>query len=406
MSRRVCVLGAGNSAHTVAGLAARLPDWEVHVYAPRKDRAELWRAGIGRGGIDVCYGADDDHLVVHGVPDRVSKHAEEVVPGCEVLVLCLPAEAYDENVQAAAPYVDPGAMIGTICAANGFDWCVDAAMAAVGRAPDSYGVFSLQNLPWACRVSDYGKAIDAMGTKPFMEITARPGDRVGQIGADMGDLIRVPCPEEAGGFLGFGLSNIAQIIHPCVMYGNFRDWDGETPYERVPLFYEEMSDFTADTMTAVSDEIAALRANLEERVPGLDLSVVRHILPWCLRAYGKYIVDATNLRTRFATNKAYVGLTCPHREVDGGFVPDFGTRYITEDVPFNLLAVRGVAELAGVETPTILRVLEWAQGVMGKQYLVDGEVRGRDIDRSFAPQRFGFTTLEEIPELAALLARA
>ena len=62
MMNRACVLGAGNSAHVTAGLIASLPDWECTVYAPRKDRAELWREGIARGGIRVGYGADDDHL--------------------------------------------------------------------------------------------------------------------------------------------------------------------------------------------------------------------------------------------------------------------------------------------------------------------------------------------------------
>ncbi len=400
MTRRACVLGAGNSAHTVAGLVAALPDWECHVFAPRKDRAELWRDGIARGGIHVCYGADDDHLVIRGRPVAVSKEAKDVVPGCEVLILCLPAMAYDDHLRAVAPYVDQGAWIGTICAANGFDWCVDEAMAAVGRAPDSYRVFSLQNLPWACRVNDYGVEIDVMGTKPFMEITSRPIGQVEEIGEIMGRLVRVPMPHEPGGFLGFGLSNIAQIIHPCVMHGNFFDWDGETPYAEPPLFYEGMSQAIADSMYTVSDEIAALKTVLEGEIAGLDLSVVRHIFPWCLRAYEKYIDDDSTLRTRFATNRAYRGLTCPMKEVEGGYLPDFTSRYVSEDVPYNLLAVKGVAELAGVDTPQIDTVLTWAQGAMDKEYLVDGKVCGRDLPYTFAPQRFGFASLSDIPELA------
>lgn len=100
--------------------------------------------------------------------------------------------------------------------------------------------------------------------------------------------------------------------------------------------------------------------------------MVRHIFPWCLRAYAKYIDDDSTLRTRFATNRAYVGLTCPMKEV---------------------------AELAGVETPQIDTVLTWAQGAMGKEYLMDGKVCGADLPHTFAPQRFGFTRLQDIPEL-------
>jgi NAD/NADP octopine/nopaline dehydrogenase, alpha-helical domain len=401
MTYRACVLGAGNSAHVTAGLVASLPDWECHVYAPRKDRAELWRAGIERGGIRVCYGHDDDNLVVQGSPVKVSKQAADVIPGCSVLILCLPAQAFEENLRAAAPYVDVGAAIGTICASNGFDWCVDDAMARAGRSPGSYTVFALQNLPWACRVSEYGVAADVLGTKPFMELVGRPASALPDLSEVLGRLLRLPCPPVASGFLGVGLSNMTQVIHPAVMYDNFGDWDGETPYDEVPLFYQGLSDKAADNMSQVSDEILAVRAALEKHAPSLDLSVVHHVWDWCLRAYEKYITDDSTLRTRFSSNRAYVGLTCPmHPAPDqDGFIPDFEARYLTEDVPHNLVPLKGVALLADVKTPTVDRLLVWCQQVMGKKYLVDGALDGPDLADTFAPQRYGFRTLDDLPEI-------
>ena len=242
-----------------------------------------------------------------------------------------------------------------------------------------------------------------MGTKPFMELCARPAHGAQQISTTLEQLIRVPCPPVDGGFLGMGLSNLCQVIHPAVMHGNFYDWDGHTPYKQAPLFYQGMSEMAADNMYRVSDEIGAVRAHLERHHPGLDLSMVRHIFEWTLRAYGKYITDSTNLRTRFSSNKAYAGLTCPMLPAPGGagLVPDFGARYLSEDIPYNLLSVRGLAQLCGVATPTINLLLRWAQRVMGKQYLMEGEVAGADVSHSFAPQRFGFTRLDQIPELAS-----
>ncbi len=400
MKKKACVLGAGNSAHATAGLIANLTDWECHVYAPRKDRAELWRKGIERGGIEVCYGPDDGNVVIQGAPTGVSRYAKQVVPGCQILIMCLPAQAYEDNIRDVAPYVDDGAVIGTICASNGFDWCIDAAMEKVGRSPDSYGVFALQNLPWACRVIEYGERVSVMGTKPFMEIAGRPESRLKEIADTMTELIRVKCPPVSGGFIGVGLSNLCQVIHPCVMHDNFKDWDGKTPYEDEPLFYQGLSDEAADNMYKVSDEIMEIRTELEKRYPGLDLSVVYHIFEWTLRAYGKYIEDDSTLRTRFSTNKAYVGLTCPMLPAPGsGFVPDFEARYLAEDVPYNLVPVKGVAELCGIATPTIDMLLQWSQKALGKEYIVDGKLCGKDLHETFAPQRFGFTRLEDIPEL-------
>ncbi len=402
MMKTACVLGAGNSAHATAALISSLPDWSCHVYAPRKDRAELWRQGISRGGILAKYGPDDGNARVQGTPDKVSKHPEEVIPGCQVLIMCLPAQAFEENARDAAPFVDEGAMIGTICATNGFDWCVDAAMARVGRARDSYGVFALQNLPWACRADDYGYSVEVLGAKPFMEITARPDARLPEIADIMSRLIRIKCPPVPGGFLGIGLSNLCQVIHPAVMYGNFASWDGRTPFETPPLFYQGLDEPTAEMMDQVSNEILSLCAVLKERYPSLDLSVVHHIFPWCMRAYGKYIDDDSTLLSRFATNRAYTGLTCPMLPVEGGYVPDFSSRYLSEDVPYNLVAVLGLAKLCQVPVPTIERVVEWAQGALGQEFLADGELRGKDLALSFAPQKFGFEKLEDIPELAEL----
>ena len=80
-------------------------------------------------------------------------------------------------------------------------------------------------------------------------------------------------------------------------------------------------------------------------------------------------------------------------------LPDFSARYLSEDVPHNMVPVKGLAELCGVQTPTIDQLLEWCQRVMGKEYLVNGKLTGNDVAETFAPQRYGFTTLEAIPEL-------
>ena len=63
------------------------------------------------------------------------------------------------------------------------------------------------------------------------------------------------------------------------------------------------------------------------------------------------------------------------------------------------MVVRGLAELCGVATPTYDKILTWCQKVLGKQYLVDGKVAGNNVNETFAPQRFGFERLEDIPEI-------
>ena len=59
---------------------------------------------------------------------------------------------------------------------------------------------------------------------------------------------------------------------------------------------------------------------------------------------------------------------------DHSFVPDFAHRYLTEDVPYGLVVIRGIAEIVQVDTPTIDKLLLWAQEKLGKEYLVGSKL--------------------------------
>ena len=124
---------------------------------------------------------------------------------------------------------------------------------------------------------------------------------------------------------------------------------------------------------------------------------VTHLYDLLVKFYSHEISDTTNLRSCFRTNAAYQGLKHPMKETsDGSFVPDFCHRYLTEDVPYGLAVIRGIAEIVQVETPTIDKVLLWAQERAGKEYLVGSKLQGKDVTTTRAPQRYGLTTLDAI----------
>lgn len=391
-----CVVGAGNAAHVAAALIAALPGWRCRVYAPRKDRARRWREGLAQGGVEVHTRLAAGEARRRGTPERVSKRAEAVIPGCQILLLCLPAHAIDEHLQAIAPHIDAGALVGSLGGSSGVDWCVDAAMAAVGRGPESYGVFSLVNLPWVCRIAEYGRRVEVKAVKGPMALAVRPSARRAEVTALLDRIIGSPCTQATGGFLEVGLANICQVIHPFIMYDNFADWDGRTPWAEVPLFYQGLSPRAAGLIERASDELIAVRDALTAHLVGLDLRAVRHVRDWLPWAYGGLIADGRTLHTSFVSNAAYAGLRCPMRRVPGGFVPDFTHRYLAEDVPCNLVALRGLAQMCGVATPTIDEVLSWAQRVLGLRLLEGGRLCEDDLAATLAPQRFGLWRPEDL----------
>lgn len=394
---QITICGGGNAAHVLAGLLATHPDWAVNVYAPYADEAQRWREGIAaRDGIVVLTPGE----TVVGRPTQISKDAADVVPGSQLVLLALPAFAHALTLRDIASYLDDSAWIGALPARGGFDWC--AADVLGGRGADgqegrdelSCAVFGLQTLPWACRLTTYGQEVEILGTKATVDLAAQPASLAGEIAELLGEPFGLQL-EPVAGFLSLTLANTGQLIHPGIMYGLFHDWDGRS-YDEAPFFYQGVDAERAGILQRLSDEIQATRLELEHRYPDLDLSAVRPLDQWARRSYASDIADPSTLQSCFTTNRSYAGLRAPMQTTEEGLIPDFKARYLAEDVPFGLAVTRGIAELAGVDTSMMDAVITWSQDGLGKEYLVDGKLQGRDVPETRAPQCYGFRDLDQI----------
>ncbi len=214
--------------------------------------------------------------------------------------------------------------------------------------------------------------------------------------------------DPASDFLNLTLGNTGQLIHPGILYGRFRDWDGSLLAD-APLFYQGVDGKTADTLEAMSAEIQELRHNLQAHFPSQDLSAVRPLGEWLQRSYPDDILDFSCLQAMFNNNRSYAGLRVPvrpdtHGSQSSGVQPDFQSRYLSEDIPYGLIPTRGIAELAEVETPVIDQVILWAQDKLDQEYLVNGRLRGRHLESTRAPQRYGLHSLEQFIDRVGLAA--
>ena len=385
---QITICGGGNAAHTLAGILAAQPANRVNVYLSLQAELIQWKEGIqAQGGIVVRRGQSQ----IIGRPERISAEPADAVPGAQLILLALPAFAHESVLQEITPYLDQGAWIGALPARGCFDLC---ARMVLGERYAEMVIFGLQTLPWACRVQRYGREAIILGTKASVDLAARPAERGGEMASILGNLLNLDL-KSISSFLSLTLAGTGQLIHPGIMYGLFHHWDGE-PFVEAPLFYQGIDASTADFLQALSDEVQSIRRRLVEITPDLDLSAVRPLAEWLRHSYENDIADRSSLQAALVTNRGYAGLKAPMRSQDGGLYPDFQARYLSEDVPYALVATRGIAELAGVPTPTMERVITWAQDKLGKEYLVAGSLRGRDVSDSRAPQRFGIDTLENL----------
>ncbi|XP_060079252.1 octopine dehydrogenase [Ylistrum balloti] len=394
MTIKVCVCGGGNGAHTLSGLAASRDGVEVRVLTLFADEAERWTKALGGDELTVIVNEKDGTKTeVKSRPKVITKDPVVAISGADVVVLTVPAFAHEGYFQAMAPHVQDSALIVGLPSQAGFEFqCRDI----LGDKAAAVSMMSFETLPWACRIKEFGKKVEVLGTKSVLAAslikgTAETVDPLSTLqmlhGAE-------PVFRLAKHFLEMLIMSYS-FVHPAILYGRWGTWDGK-PVAEAPLFYQGIDQATADMLTACSDECKEVANAIMAACPGNDLSDVKDIYQWYLEYYHEDIQDDKDLYHAITTNKSYKGLVHPVKAEDGGVVPDFGNRYLTEDIPMGMIVFKGVAIAAGVPIPKNDKLIMWAQEKIGKEYLVDGALTGKDVATTRCPQRYGFNTLNAI----------
>ncbi len=199
---KIVICGAGNAAQTLIPLLASDPQHHVIVYAPLADEAERMNAAMLDTGLEATFAPGPTR---RGKPHLITADPAAAGPGAELVLLALPAFAHGEILSALAPHLPHTAWIGALPARGGFDWQVRTLM------PDHRGIiFGLQTLPWACRIQDWGRRVEVLGTKAQVDLAAWPAAQgsgvIATVAATVGEMIHVPL-NPISHFLALTLAN-------------------------------------------------------------------------------------------------------------------------------------------------------------------------------------------------------
>ena len=393
---KILICGGGNGAHTLAATASAKPNITVNVLTLYADEAERWSKALGDDSllIDVTNN-DGSKCELRGKPACITKDPAIAMAGVDAVFFVVPAFAHRQYFLAIDPHLEPNTVIVGMPGQAGFEF---QTLNCFRELTSKCAVISLESLPWACRILEFGKKVQILGYKETLgsSLIAGHGDYKIKPPRALAQHVlgKLPVLKRTNNYIAVNLM-AKSLIHPPLMYGRWKDWDGK-PLAEAPLFYQGVDDLQADLLSKVSDEVVATATAIHEQRNELDMSEVIHIFDWYTIYYKDQVSDITNLKTCMVTNKAYNGLLHPMKKVEGGVVPDFTYRYTSEDVPYGLVIIKGISECAGVNTPTIDMIIEWAQQKLGKEYVVDGKLKGKDVEESRAPQAYGFTTLEDL----------
>ena len=400
----ITICGCGNGAHACAALMS-LKGHRVNVFSPLEDEISSFQNAYSEnGGLTMRFGAgllsgldalDEGALAqIETYEDlrleKISSNPQEVIPQASLIFVIVPAFAHKNILKSIAPHLSRDSLLVFLPSRGGLE------LELKSIVPEAR-VMAFQTLPWATRIHKFGKEILISARKNSILAAARPMDLSELFFAQLEHLLDMEIvPVKHMATLTF--SNIGQIVHPGIMYSIFK----KNPTERfaadkLPFFYQAIDEEGGNRLSCMSEELIKIAGVAGHINSDIETNRVLHIRDWLKTSYEGLIADESSVCRMIVTNKAYDGLRAPVRKLeDGLYTPDFGTRYITEDVPYGLLISKSIAIMGGVDTPTIDEVLSGIDRWTGLDYLGRLNVLKSIKASSRLPELYGIDTLEDL----------
>ena len=327
---KICICGGGNLGHVVAGFVAAQKKHEVCLLTRHPER---WSQ-------DLTIEAPAETTFV-GHLSGLYSDAKPAVSDADIVLLCLPGYAIRETLLQIREYLRPGAAVGSVVSSTGFFF------EAMELLPSSQTLFGFQRVPFISRIVDYGHKARLMGYKESLNLAVEHSDQPESLSHVLADMLQTPI-NLLGRYYEASLSNSNPLLHPSRLYSLWKDWHEGVTYDHIPLFYEEWTEEAARLYIEMDNELQAL---LEQ------LPVRKGSIATVLDYYES--TDVASLTRKLQSIEAFKGILSPMKETEDGYVPDFHSRYFTEDFPYGLAIVHRLTHEKGVPSPTIDKIYDW-----------------------------------------------
>lgn len=325
---RICICGGGSLAHVCACVLSSQSDVEVNILTRKPERWSHQLEVIDLNG-----------KVYNGELCNISNDPSEALKECNIVFLCLPGFAIESTLESIKTYVG-NAVVGSIVCSTGFFF---AAHRILG---EDASLFGFQRVAYIARTIEYGHSANLLGYKSQLAIAVENVEERESFRQLVETLWMTPT-KLLGSHYEVSLTNSNPILHTGRLYTMWKDWNGEV-YDHNILFYKEWTNEASLMLIGMDAEFMKL----------LDvLPVTKGAIPSLLEYYESH--DAESLTKKITSIPAFQSITSPMKEVEGGWVPDFESRYFTEDFPYGLKFIVELAKENNINCPNLTKVFEW-----------------------------------------------
>lgn len=328
----ITIIGGGHLGHVCAGFLGAQEGVELRLLTRRP---QLWA--------DCVEVTDPDGVVFKGRFAMVTSNPTEALSGADIVLLCLPGYSIREMLEKIAEHLEPHTAVGAIVASTGFFF---HAFEILGN---SQPLFGFQRVPFIARTKEYGHSAELLGYKPSLSVAIEQTDDKQMLRETLEMLFKCPV-SLCQNFYEVSLSNSNPLLHTSRLFSLWRNYSEGVVYDRVPYFYKEWTSETSELYMAMDCELQTLL-----RVLGVREGALPDVLTYYESA------DAESLACKLRSIPAFQGIPAPMKEIEGGYVPDFSSRYFTEDFAIGLNFTRNLCHENNVPCPVMDRVYGWGE---------------------------------------------
>lgn len=325
----ITICGGGSLGHVCASVLASRPGVRVSLLT---QHPEQWQSDI--------HAVDPEGKTYAGKLQHISNQPSEVIPTADIVLFTLPGFLIRQTLTEIAPYLSRNTKVGSVVSSTGFFFFAHEVLSA------DASLFGFQRVPFIARIASYGSKGLLLGYKPSLAMAVEGIPEKEEFRKLTESLFGTPVSLLSSHYEA-SLTNSNPILHTGRLWSMWKDWQGETR-PTCGLFYKEWDEASAQVIINMDSEFQLLLSQLPVKAGSI---------PTLLDYYESK--DARSLAEKLKSIKAFQNILSPMKETSQGWIPDFQSRYFTEDFPYGLRFIHDLAHQHGIPTPWIDKVYEW-----------------------------------------------